>query len=191
MTVRSRLHAVDRRLYTALAAPVGEPFDTSLSRFTNAADNSRLSMVTAATLAIVGGRRGRRSALMGLACVGATSAVTNLIVKPVARRRRPDRKESHHAHPPGGAGYVPMPSSASFPSGHWAAAVACAVGVWSVWPAAGIPVAGLAGVVGYSRVHAGVHYPGDVLAGFALGGVVAVVVETSLSRVIPVGTAPN
>lgn len=128
--------------------------------------------------------------MTGMACVGTTSAVANLLVKPLARRRRPERHESHHAHPPTESGHVPMPSSASFPSGHSAAAVAFAVGVWSVWPTAGLPAAGLAGVVGYSRIHAGVHYPGDVLAGFLLGGVVAVAVETALSAVLPVSPAP-
>ncbi len=34
-------------------------------------------------------------------------------------------------------------------------------------PGAGFPLRALAAVVAYSRVHTGVHYPGDVLAGVA------------------------
>ncbi|MCT7355757.1 phosphatase PAP2 family protein, partial [Streptomyces sp. 15-116A] len=32
-----------------------------------------------------------------------------------------------------------------------------------------VPLGALAGAVGYSRVHTGVHYPGDVAAGAVLG----------------------
>ena len=61
----------------------------------------------------------------------------------------------------------------SFPSGHTAAAVAFASGAGRVLPLAGVPLHALAALVGYSRVHTGVHYPGDVLAGAVLGSVIA------------------
>ena len=93
----------------------------------------------------------------------------NLVVKPLGRRRRPERSvqasESERA--------VRMPSSRSFPSGHTAAAVAFASGVSRVLPAAGAPLHVLAALVGYSRVHTGVHYPGDVVAGAVIGSVIA------------------
>ena len=60
---------------------------------------------------------------------------------------------------------VRMPSSTAFPSGHSAAAFAFATGVGQVLPAAGVPLRVLAALVAYSRVHTGVHYPGDVLVG--------------------------
>ena len=63
-----------------------------------------------------------------------------------------------------------MPTSRSFPSGHSAAAFAFATGVADISPAAAIPLRALAAVVAYSRVHTGVHFPGDVIAG-ALTGV--------------------
>jgi undecaprenyl-diphosphatase len=38
-----------------------------------------------------------------------------------------------------------------------------------VSPALGLPVRLLAAAVGYSRVHVGVHYPGDVIMGSLIG----------------------
>ena len=66
-----------------------------------------------------------------------------------------------------------MPTSRSFPSGHTAAAVAFAGGVGERAPVAGVPLHVLAALVAYSRVHTGVHYPGDVLAGALLGAMIA------------------
>ena len=74
-----------------------------------------------------------------------------------------------------------MPASHSFPSGHTAAAVAFAAAAGRELPAARLPLGALAAAVGYSRVHTGVHYPGDVLAGVAVGVAVAAVT----SRVVP------
>ena len=62
-----------------------------------------------------------------------------------------------------------MPTSGSFPSGHTASAFAFATAVTADLPQLALPLFGLATVVGYSRVHNGVHYPGDVMAGAVLG----------------------
>jgi undecaprenyl-diphosphatase len=66
-----------------------------------------------------------------------------------------------------------MPISSSFPSGHSAAAFAFATGVGHLSPVAAAPLHGLAALVAYSRVHTGVHYPGDVIVGSLLGVVLA------------------
>ena len=42
-----------------------------------------------------------------------------------------------------------------------------------------------AALVAYSRVHTGVHYPGDVAAGSLLGIVLAEVTARSLDRRVP------
>jgi undecaprenyl-diphosphatase len=75
-----------------------------------------------------------------------------------------------------------MPSSTSFPSGHSASAFAFASGVGSSLPIAGVPLRALATLVAYSRVHTGVHYPADVVAGSVLGGALAPVVAAALTR---------
>ena len=160
---------VDVALYAAIAQTPTPTLDRAMARLSHAADYSRLSLASAAVLAVIGGRRGRRAAAMGLASVGVAAGVTNLAVKPLGRRRRPDRAVEEVPV----ARHVRMPSSTSFPSGHSAAAFAFATGVGQVLPAAAIPLRGLAALVAYSRVHTGVHYPGDVIAGALIGTTLA------------------
>jgi len=163
------MRRVDEGIYAAIAATPTPVLDRFMRRLSSAADNSRLSIVAAAAIAAVGGKSGRRAAAEGLTAVAATSAITNLAIKPVARRGRPDL----------GADVVPearrlaMPSSRSFPSGHSASAFAFATGVGHTLPSAAWPLRALATVVAYSRVHTGVHFPGDTVAGALVGTVIA------------------
>jgi membrane-associated phospholipid phosphatase len=160
---------VDLAVYAAVARTPTPALDRVMSRLSSTADYSRLSMASAALLSLAGGQTGRRAAGMGLASLAVTSAVVNVAVKPLARRRRPDRLAGDVPL----ARHVPMPTSRSFPSGHSAAAFAFATGVGNVSPTAAAPLRALAAAVGYSRVHTGVHYPGDVLAGALMGTTLA------------------
>ncbi len=156
---------LDRACYAAIASTSMPTLDRAMAGLSRAADCSRLSLTAAAGLALLGGAPGRRAAVAGLASVAVTATVVNVVVKPLARRRRPDRL----GHEVPLARHVPMPSSRSFPSGHSAAAFAFAGGAGSVVPAVSLPLHALAGLVAYSRVHTGVHYPLDAIAGSALG----------------------
>ncbi|MBF9068867.1 phosphatase PAP2 family protein [Streptacidiphilus fuscans] len=158
------LQQLDHALYAAVAATDTPTLDTGLRRLSRAADNSKISLTIAALLALRPGR-GRRAALTGVAAVGLASASANLVGKELVRRPRPDRAAAEVV----ADRQVPMPASASFPSGHTASAVAFAFAVSAGLPAAAVPLFLLATAVGYSRVHTGVHYPGDVAAGALLG----------------------
>jgi membrane-associated phospholipid phosphatase len=162
---------VDLAVYAAVARTPTPALDRAMSGLSSAANYSRLSMASAGLLALAGGQTGRRAAGMGLASLAVTSAVVNVAVKPLARRRRPDRLAGDVPV----ARHVPMPTSRSFPSGHSAAAFAFAfaTSVGNVSPTAAAPLRALAAAVGYSRVHTGVHYPGDVLAGALMGTTLA------------------
>jgi undecaprenyl-diphosphatase len=158
------LRAVDGALYAAVAATPTPALDRALRRLSHAADHSKVSLTIAAALAL-GGPRPRRAALVGVGAVTVASASANLLGKRLVRRPRPDREAARVIVDR----HVPMPTSASFPSGHTAAAVAFATAVGVLLPAAAVPLGALASAVGYSRVHTGVHYPGDVAAGAVLG----------------------
>jgi membrane-associated phospholipid phosphatase len=62
-----------------------------------------------------------------------------------------------------------MPTSTSFPSGHAASGFAFASAIAREQPWLGLALRFLAAAVAYSRVHTGVHYPGDALAGSLIG----------------------
>ena len=161
----AELARLDQAVYAAIAATPTPGLDRVMRSISHAADYSRLSMAAAGGLALWGGPPGRRAAAGGLACVAVTSGVVNLVIKPLSRRRRPDRAGADVP----AQRRVPMPASRSFPSGHSAAAIAFATGAARWVPAAGAPLYALATVVAYSRVHTGVHFPGDVIAGSVIG----------------------
>lgn len=121
--------------------------------------------LTAAALAVFGGPTGRRAAVTGVAAIGAASFVVNQPMKYLGDRQRPDR-EGHDVPEPR---WLSMPTSTSFPSGHSASAAAFAVAVGDVVPALRVPLAAAAGTLAFSRVHTGVHDPGDVLVGVVTG----------------------
>ena len=167
---------VDVAVYSAITQTPTPSLDLHMSRLTQAADYSRLWLGSAVILAATRGARGRRAALTGLGSIAVTSAVANLMLKPLGRRRRPDASNVPIAR------QAPMPASTSFPSGHSASAFAFATGVGSVLPHDAIPIRALAAVVAYSRVHTGVHYPADAIAGALLGTTLAQVTARALDR---------
>ena len=172
------LGAVDRAVYRAVARTPTGNLDVPVRRLSHAADHSKLWLAIAAVVAVGGGRRGRRAAREGVVAIGVTSATVNLGVKPIARRRRPERVEPALF----GDRHVPMPASASFPSGHAASAFAFAYAVGRHLPALALPVRLLAVAVAYSRVHTGVHYPGDVVVGSVTGAGTAAMVAAVADR---------
>ena len=168
---------IDVAVYAAVAQTPTPTLDHAMARLSRAADHSRVSVASAAVLAATGGRRGTLAATMGFASVGVAATVVNLGLKPLGDSR-PDRAVEHVPV----ARHVRMPSSTSFPSGHSAAAFAFATGVGHVLRPAAIPLRALAALISYSRVHTGVHYPGDVVAGALMGTALAQVTTHALDR---------
>jgi membrane-associated phospholipid phosphatase len=175
------LGALDRAIYSAVAATPTPSLDEPLRRLSNAANNSGLWLAAAAGLGVAGGGAGRRAAVRGTVAIGVTSALVNLAVKSVWSRQRPDRA---------GVGVplwrnVRMPTSTSFPSGHAASGFAFAAAIGRDQPWLGVALRFLAATVAYSRVHTGVHYPGDIVVGSLIGEGTGQVVAGLMDRLSP------
>ncbi len=165
--------------------------DGALRAVSRAADHGVLWFGVAALL---GARRGssRKAALRGLASIALSSASANAVLKPLLPRGRPAASElpayQQLAYPP---------TSSSFPSGHAASAAAFAAAVVLESPKLGLAVVPLAATVAYSRVHVGVHWASDVVAGAAVGTGFALLTrrwwpvrETDEARARPLDTVP-
>ena len=175
---RGELVRLDTTVYSAIATTPTPLLDRVLRGVSRAANYSKLWLASSAVLAVPGGPRGRDAAVDGLASVALTSAVVNGALKPLARRHRRDRDTFNV---PAGR-QVRMPASRSFPSGHAASAFAFAASVAADGPQAGLILNVAAAVVAYSRVHTGVHYPGDVIAGSLTGAALAPIAVSALRR---------
>ena len=159
------LGQIDLAVYRAIAGTPTPTLDLPMRRLSATANWSRLWLTIGSAMALTGGRPGRQAAAAGFVALAVDSAVVNIGLKIAARRRRPDRDS---AGVPADR-RVPMPESTSFPSGHTASGFAFTNAVAHTLPAAAGPLGLLASAVGYSRIHTGVHYPGDVVIGAVIG----------------------
>ena len=172
--------AVDRAVYEAIASVPTPELDGPFQHLPRAADKSRLWLAIAAGLAIAGaGQPGR---LSGGRC-------------PSRSRRRWSTWASSPSTPVGGQtalvlacpanGTSEMPASTSFPSGHSASAFAFASSVGRDLPRLALALNFLAAAVACSRVHTGVHYPGDTIVGAVIGASTAQTLGTVIDRHVP------
>lgn len=126
------------------------------------------SLTAVATLLLLA--LGRRNDAVRLAAVMAAAAIVNNAIKYAVARARPEPF------------FGDLPTSYSFASGH-ALYAGCFYVVVGALLAAAVPAAwqrtavlaatlALIGVIGLSRVYLGVHYPTDVIAGFALAALI-------------------
>lgn len=118
-----------------------------------------------AAIMLLGVARLRASAFRMALAVLLAYGLGSGVLKPLAARPRPYVAaallvRTVEAEP--ASGY-------SFPSGHAATSVAGAIAAVRMFPRLAVPVWMLAGLIAYSRIYVGVHYPSDVAAGALLG----------------------
>jgi undecaprenyl-diphosphatase len=122
---------------------------------------ARVTILAGLALTAFGGAERR----VGLAAL-AGNAFSHLLVqvlKRTVRRPRPCGPQGELL------ALIDLPDPFSFPSGHAAAAFAVAVPVAAHHPVFAPAALALAATVAWSRVALRVHWPGDALAGAALG----------------------
>ncbi len=161
--MRSKVTAADLAIMARVSAASSPGLDRALPALSRAADHSGLWIGIAAALAATESKWARRAALRGLAGIAIASSATNVLAKGMMRRVRPTSEV------PISRRLARVPRTTSFPSGHAASAAAFATGVALELPVMAAPVGALAAAVGASRVVTGVHFPSDVVAGFAIG----------------------
>jgi len=104
----------------------------------------------------------------------AFSFLLSQVMKRSFSRTRPDL-------PVGISSLIQAPDRFSFPSGHATAAMAIALPVALSLPLPlGLPVFALGMAVGLTRCYLGVHYPGDVVAGWSLAVLSVLIAPTLL-----------
>jgi undecaprenyl-diphosphatase len=182
----------DRAVSRRISALPPSPLDAAMKSASISADHSLLWFTIATILAA---RRGasRKAAARGVLAIAAASTTANGLLKPLLPRRRPAAAEL-----PAYQTLRNGPTSSSFPSGHAASAAAFATAVALESPKLGLAVAPLAASVAYSRVHVGVHWASDVLAGAAVGSGIALatrrwwpVRRTDEARARPLDAVPR
>lgn len=160
------LSRLDAELYARWHRTETPRLDRVLPPLSRAANHGVLWMGLAGVLWASGRPDCRRAALRGLGGLTIASALTNGPGKWITDRPRPAPDLVTL-----GRRLLRAPRTSSFPSGHSASAAAFATGVALEQPLVAVPVGLLAAGVAASRVHTGVHYPGDVVAGLAVGAV--------------------
>ncbi|MQA90988.1 MAG: phosphatase PAP2 family protein [Gemmatimonas sp.] len=155
-----RLQAHDERILHALVLRRWRVADRLMNGVTRLGDAVSTIGVTSALCASWSPRLQTTGAFAAVALVSSHLGVQ--ILKRTVTRSRPRL-------PVGCASLIQAPDRFSFPSGHAAASLSVGIALaLAVPPPASAAILFLALVVGISRCYLGVHYPGDVLAGWFL-----------------------
>lgn len=116
-------------------------------------------------------KKTRKTGFQMLISMLVTFIIGNLILKNAFARTRPCDIDTAVAL------LIPHPGEFSFPSGHSMNGMTAAVTIFLNNKKIGIPAILLAVIIGFSRLYHFVHFPTDVLAGFAIGMLAALIVD--------------
>ncbi len=163
-----RVGAVDRRIFHAVAHR-RRWVTLALRAATHLGDPPVIALVAVLLLAgtVPGAGHGALALIL--------SHLLSQLLKRAVSRSRPTL-------PVGVASLIEAPDRFSFPSAHASATLSVALPLFLGLPiAVGGPVLALALAVGLARCYLGVHYPGDVVVGWALGTASVILTGSLLS----------
>jgi undecaprenyl-diphosphatase len=158
---------VDLSLYESINgfAARHDGFEDVLRFF--AMDAQYFFMALLAVLFLARGKWASANARHGVFAAGAAAALALAVAQVITHLW--ERPRPFVAHPDVAHLFVPHSLDPSFPSDHATAAFAIAVSIFLRNRLIGAVAIAMAAVLAVARVAVGVHYPGDVLAGAALG----------------------
>ncbi len=117
-----------------------------------------------ATVLLLIPKKTRKAGMVSAVALLGSLLFNNMLIKNIVQRPRP------YVNLEDLRIIIPRPSEYSFPSGHSSSSFAAAVSFYRLLPKKfGIPAIVLAGLIAFSRLYVGVHYPTDVLAGALMG----------------------
>jgi membrane-associated phospholipid phosphatase len=160
---------MDYRAFRVLNGLTGHSLDWLFSLL--ATDLAAVIMVMVALIFLARRPRQREARRAGAVLGTASAALALLVSQPISHavaRMRPYLAHPGHVHL-----LIARSQDFSFPSDHAAGGFALAVGVWLYDRTLGAMLLVLATILALSRVIAGTHYPGDVLAGALIGATTA------------------
>ncbi len=169
-----------------LTSPV---LDWLMPRLTNLDNWKLLILLIWIALMVWGGKRGRAAALLLILTITLSDQMSSFVIKPLVHRIRPCHVVETVRLLVGCSG------SFSFPSSHATNSMAAAALFGGFYHKYRWYFYTLAGLIAYSRVYVGVHYPFDVIAGAILGFLVGWLVVLGynkwLKERVEIGTEKN
>ena len=146
-----------------LQESVRNPMLDSFMKFITALGNGGMIWIGATILLLIP-KKTRKIGMMSAVALLGSLIINNNIIKNIVQRPRPFVTFTDLQI------IIPTPSEYSFPSGHTSSSFAAAAVFYRHLPKKlGLPSVILAGLIGFSRLYVGVHYPTDVIAGVIMG----------------------
>ena len=154
---------IDVQILTFIQENLRSDIATTFWKAVSALGKAGMIWVLIGVILIIIPKYRRTGCTCGIA-LGIDVIITNFIIKPIVARPRP-----YDAFPYL-TSLVGPKEDFSFPSGHTAAAFACTFVMLKLMPKKySVPALILAILIALSRVYVGVHYPSDVIGGFFIG----------------------
>ncbi len=166
MGIFQLIQSIDDRLLDFLRLSMHNPVLDRLMPPLSFLGNWGLIWLAAAAVFLLTKGRRKAGATLLLALLLCTLA-GNSLLKPLAARPRPCIVHPEYAL------LIARPEDFSFPSGHAAASFGAAAVILYSDGKLGVAALVLAALIAFSRLYLYVHYPSDVLAGAALGVLMA------------------
>ena len=169
MQIIQWLSDIDTAFFLWINVKLSNPiFDWFMPKITNSDNWIVHGILLIAWLIIYGKKRGRIAVLLLLITIGLTDSLAAQIIKPIVGRIRPS-----HSMPEMINLLVSRGGKLSFVSNHAANMFALSVILGYFYASLRPWITLLAGMIAFSRVYVGVHYPADAIFGGLFGYTIA------------------